>query len=131
MLRLARTLILTALVTACDHATDPVDPSTPSVPSFTVDHGVDVSLLVPLLSPTFTNWTCVPTGTGPVCRGERHIETGWEPTAEFPCAQPVYHQSTDFRRQTRYYDEDYLNFSRLFHLDQSISACLRPAKTRS
>jgi hypothetical protein len=91
-----------------------------------VDHGVDLSRLVPSLSPTFTDWSCVPTGTGPVCRGERLIEVAWEPTDEIPCARPVYHQLTDFRRQTRYYDEDYLNFFRRFHLEQTEYWSLSP-----
>jgi hypothetical protein len=86
---------------------------------------VEVSRLVPLLSPTFTNWSCVLTGNGPVCRGERLIDTGWE-LSDFPCASPVYHHFIDFRRQTRYHDEDYLNFFRRFRLDQAEYFSLSP-----
>src|SRR5262245_51715069 len=116
-------------LTGCDDQTapTPVTPPALAAAARAIDHGVDISRLVPLLSPTFTDWTCVATGNGPVCRGERLIETGWEPTAEIPCAEPVYHQFTDFRRQTRYYDEDYLNFSRLFHLAQTEYFSLSPA----
>jgi hypothetical protein len=112
-------LALAAFGAACD------DP-TAVTPSLAVDHGVDLSRLVPSLSPTFTDWSCVATGNGPVCRGERLIETGWEPTDEIPCARPVYHQLTDLRRQTRYYDENYLNFFRHFHIASTEYWSLSP-----
>jgi hypothetical protein len=134
-------LILTAVLTGCDSATELVNPGGPTTgsPSFpgsatadpvfaaspSADHDVDVSLLVPLLSPTFTNWTCVATGTGPICRGERLVDSGWR-ASDFPCTQLVYEHSTDYRTQTRYYDENYLNYFRRFHMDAPDYLSLSP-----
>ena len=121
------TLFAAILTAGCTDRQPPTAPAeSPSSPGLAVGHEVDLSRLVPLLSPTFTDWSCVATGTGPVCRGERLIATAWEPTDEIPCARPVYHQLTDFRRQTRYYDENYLNFFRRFHLVQTEYWSLSP-----
>ena len=74
---------------------------------------VDESRLVPSLSPTFTPWTCKAKQTGPVCTGERHRTSDWELT-DFPCAEPVYNARDERRRQTRFYDWNYLNYYRSF-----------------
>jgi hypothetical protein len=126
----SRSLVLVGimLALACTEKGAPTEPADRSAaaPTLAVDHGVDLSRLVPSLSPTFTDWSCVATGTGPVCRGERLTEVAWEPTDEIPCVRPVYHQLTDLRRQTRYYDENYLNFFRRFHLVQTEYWSLSP-----
>jgi hypothetical protein len=74
---------------------------------------MDESRLVPTLSPTFTPWTCKAKQTGPVCTGERHLTFDWELT-DFPCAVPVYNARDERRRQTRFYDWNYLNYDRSF-----------------
>jgi hypothetical protein len=74
---------------------------------------VDKSRLVPSLSPTFTPWRCKAKQSGPVCTGERHLTFGWEPT-DFPCSVPVYGARDERRRQTRFYDWNYLNYDRSF-----------------
>lgn len=88
-------------------------------------HNVDVSLLVPLLSPTFTNWKCVNTGKGPVCSGDRLLERGWELT-DFPCSKTVYSRFRQYRTQTRYYDQDNLLYFSRFHQDAPEYFSLSP-----
>ena len=123
-------LALAGLI-ACDSPTRPAEPlSSPPSAAGTLaavkpDHDVDVSRLVPLLSPTFTNWRCVATGQGPVCSGDRLLESGWLPS-DFPCSLPVYTRFRQYRTQTRYYDEDYLNFFRRFHQDAPEYFSLSP-----
>jgi hypothetical protein len=104
---------------------DRADLSGPVQNGLAAAHDVDVSLLVPLLSPTFTNWKCVSTGNGPVCSGDRLRESGWAPS-DFPCALPVYSRFREYRTQTRYHDEDYLNYFRRFHQDQAEYFSLSP-----
>ena len=73
---------------------------------------VDVSRLVPSLSASFAPWTCKAVQTGPVCNGERRIDTGWGPF-DFSCGDtPVYARHEEVRRATRYYGWDYLNYDR-------------------
>lgn len=79
---------------------------------------VDESRLVPALSPTFVPWTCQTKQSGPVCKGERHIETGWEPL--FPCGDtPVWGNYVSDRYQTRYYNHDYLDYYREFRTNDT------------
>ncbi len=97
----------------------------PAVAATGTGHDVDLSRLVPLLSPTFTHWRCVATGHGPVCSGDRLLESGWAPS-DFPCALPVYARFREYRTQTRYHDENYLNYFRRFHQDQAEYFSLSP-----
>lgn len=79
---------------------------------------VDESRLVPALSPTFVPWTCQTKQTGPVCKGERHTDTGWEPV--FPCGDtPVWNRYVSDRYQTRYYNHDYLDYYREFRTNDT------------
>lgn len=128
--------LATASLLACGDSADlsaplmnPVDASAAtaqaSLAAQGTGHDVDVSLLVPLLSPTFTNWKCVSTGTGPVCSGDRLIESDWEPT-DLPCSQVVYSRLRQYRTQTRYYDQNNLNYSRRFHQDAPEYFSLSP-----
>ena len=123
-------LALAGLI-ACDPPTRPAEPLSPppgpagALAALGAGHDVDVSRLVPLLSPTFTNWRCIARGNGPVCSGDRLLESGWVPS-DFPCALPVYTRFRQYRTQTRYYDEDYLNFFRRFHQDAPEYFSLSP-----
>jgi len=75
---------------------------------------VDQSLLVPAtLDSSFAPFDCRMKSTGPVCTGERHIATDWEPL-DFPCDVPVYVRTVSDRYTTRYYNRDYLNYDRHF-----------------
>jgi hypothetical protein len=75
---------------------------------------VDQSLLVPTtLDSSFAPFDCRMKSTGPVCTGERHIATDWEPL-DLPCDVPVYVRTVSDRYTTRYYDHDYLNYDRHF-----------------
>ena len=75
---------------------------------------VDQSLLVPTtLDSSFAPFTCRLRNTGPVCTGERHLDTGWE-LVDIPCDVPIYNRFVSHRYQTRYYDHDYLNYDRDF-----------------
>src|SRR5262245_43897311 len=77
---------------------------------------IDQSLLVPTtLDSSFAAFDCRMKSTGPVCTGERHIDTGWGPF-DFPCDVPVYVRTVSDRYSTRYYDHDYLNYDRHFRL---------------
>jgi len=75
---------------------------------------VDESRLQPALSPTFAPWDCTLKASGPVCTGERHLTFGWEPNPDFACAVPLWGARTEDRYQTRFYDQDYLNYDRAF-----------------
>lgn len=73
---------------------------------------VDQSLLVPsTLDSAFAPFTCRLRPTGPVCTGERHLDTGWQPV-DFPCDVPLHNRYVSDRWSTRYYDHDYLNYDR-------------------
>ena len=73
---------------------------------------VDQSLLVPTtLTSAFAPFTCRLRPTGPVCTGERHVDTGWAPT-DLPCDQALHNRYVSDRWSTRYYDHDYLNYDR-------------------
>ena len=75
---------------------------------------VDQSLLVPTtLDSSFAPFTCRVRRTGPVCTGERHLDTGWQPV-DFPCHTQLHNRFVSYRHQTRYYDHDYLNYDRHF-----------------
>jgi hypothetical protein len=75
---------------------------------------VDQSLLVPTtLNSSFAPFTCKLKLTGPVCTGERHIDTGWEPL-DFPCHVPLFGRTVSYRHQTRYYSHDYLQYDARF-----------------
>lgn len=91
----------------------PLAPASASVSHGNRSGGVVVEDLVPALSPTFAPWTCRSARTGPVCRGERHLNGAWEP-AGLPCAVPVWNKQVSDRTQTRYYDHDNLNYFRRF-----------------
>jgi len=79
------------------------------------DHkSVDQTQLVPTtLDSSFAPFDCKLKVTGPVCTGERSIDTGWE-AADLPCDVPVYGRHVSYRHQIRYYDLDYLNYDRRF-----------------
>lgn len=73
---------------------------------------VDQSLLVPsTLDSAFAPFTCRLRPTGPVCTGERHLDTGWAPV-DLPCHVPLHNRYVSDRWSTRYYDHDYLNYDR-------------------
>lgn len=75
---------------------------------------VDESRLQPALSPTFTPWSCQTKTTGPVCKGERHLSSGWEPF-DISCGDvELWTRREEDRYQTRFYNEDYLDFHREF-----------------
>lgn len=75
---------------------------------------VDQTQLVPTtLDSSFAPFDCKLKKTGPVCTGDRYIDTGWE-AADWPCDVPVFGRYVSYRHQTRYYDLDYLNYDRLF-----------------
>ncbi len=74
---------------------------------------VDEDALVPALSPGFAPWTCRVSRTGPVCRGELHLELDWVP-ADLPCDVPVWNRQLVDRTQTRYHDDEGLNWFRTF-----------------
>jgi hypothetical protein len=77
---------------------------------------IDQSLLVPsTLDSSFAPFDCRMRPTGPVCTGERHIATDWEPV-DLPCDVPVYGRTVSDRYSTRYYDHDYLNYDRRVRL---------------
>ena len=93
----AATVLLVAGASAAARADPPPGP-------------VDESRLVPSLSASFAPWTCKAVQTGPVCNGERRIDTGWGPF-DFSCGDtPVYARHEEVRRATRYYGWDYLNY---------------------
>jgi hypothetical protein len=77
---------------------------------------VDQSQLVPTtLDSTFAPFDCRMTPNGPVCSGERHLDEDWVRVDEdFGCAVPVYDKYVSDRYQTRYYNEENLNFFRRF-----------------
>lgn len=130
MRRSSLCLILAATLGGCESASVPVDPGSSNAAQAAFDtqrtgHDVDVSLLVPLLSPTFTNWKCANTGNGPVCSGDRLLEGGWEPT-DLPCSQAVYTRFSQYRTQTRYYDLDNLLYFSRFHTDAPEYFTLSP-----
>jgi hypothetical protein len=76
---------------------------------------VDQALLVPTtLDSAFAPFTCRLRHTGPVCTGERHLDTGWVPLEDFPCDVALHNRFVSHRYQTRYYDHDYLNYDRDF-----------------
>ena len=78
---------------------------------------VDESRLVPALSPSFAPWTCKAMQTGPVCDGERNVATEWGPF-DFSCGDfAVYARTDSVRRQTRYYNWDYLDYENRFWID--------------
>lgn len=73
---------------------------------------IDQSLLVPTtLTSAFAPFTCRMRPTGPVCTGERHLDTGWQPV-DFPCDVQLHNRYVSDRWSTRYYDHDYLNYDR-------------------
>jgi hypothetical protein len=75
---------------------------------------VDQALLVPTtLDSAFAPFTCRSTPTGPVCTGEWHLDTGWQPV-DFPCDVPIHNRFVANRFQVRYYDHDFLNYDRHF-----------------
>jgi len=79
---------------------------------------VDQSLLVPTtLDSAFAPFTCRLRPTGPVCTGERHLDTGWVPVPDFPCDETLHNRFVSDRWSTRYYDHDYLNYDRRVRLD--------------
>lgn len=75
---------------------------------------VDEDRLVPALSSSFAPWTCMTRQDGPVCKGERHFSGAWEP-ADLPCGDTqIWARGESHRYQTRYYNQDYLDFHREF-----------------
>lgn len=79
---------------------------------------VDQSQLVPsTLDSAFAPFTCRLRPTGPVCTGERHLDTGWAPVPDFPCDETLHNRFVSDRWSTRYYDHDYLNYDRRVRLD--------------
>lgn len=79
---------------------------------------VDQSLLVPTtLDSVFAPYDCRTTPTGVVCSGEHHINDDWALT-DLPCDVPLYGRYVQDRYQTRYYDENYLNYLRKFRTRQ-------------
>lgn len=79
---------------------------------------VDQSLLVPTtLDSAFAPFTCRLRPTGPVCTGERHLDTGWAPVPDFPCDETLHNRFVSDRWSTRYYDHDYLNYDRRVRQD--------------
>ena len=79
---------------------------------------IDQSLLVPTtLTSAFAPFTCRLRPTGPVCTGERHLDTGWVSVPDFPCDVPLHNRFVSDRWSTRYYDHDYLNYDRRVRLD--------------
>lgn len=86
---------------------------TPTAASGAAPEPVDESRLVPALSPSFAPWTCQSKQEGPVCKGERHVSSGWEPF--FSCGDTaLWVSGRSDRYQTRYYNEDYLDSYREF-----------------
>ena len=78
---------------------------------------VDQSLLVPTtLDSSFAPFVCKDKQTGPVCTGERFVDTGWAPS-DLPCHVPLHGRFVSYRHSTRYYDTDYLNYARRFRSD--------------
>ena len=74
---------------------------------------VDQTLLVPTtLDSAFAPFTCRLRSTGPVCTGERHLDTGWIALDDFPCDEALHNRFVSDRWSTRYYDHDYLNYDR-------------------
>lgn len=74
---------------------------------------VDQSLLVPsTLTSAFAPFTCRTRPTGPVCTGERHLDTDWDPVPDFPCDQQLHNRYVSDRWSTRYYDHAYRNYDR-------------------
>lgn len=75
---------------------------------------IDQSSLVPTtLDSSFAPFTCRARPTGPVCTGERHLDTGWQPV-DFPCDAQLHNRYVSHRHQTRYYDHELLNYDRDF-----------------
>jgi hypothetical protein len=85
----------------------------PSSATATHRDAVDEAQLVPALSPTFVPWQCQMKPTGPVCTGERHLDDDWAP-ADLPCETPIWGSRSEDRYQTRYYNNDNLNYYREF-----------------
>lgn len=83
-----------------------------SAPAAASSVDVDESKLVPPLSASFAPWICKMKITGPVCEGERHLSSDWQPAADIPCDVPLYGRRTENRYTTRFYDHDYLNDDR-------------------
>ena len=79
---------------------------------------VDESRLVPSLSTSFAPWVCKVTRTGPVCSAERHARPDWE-ALDIPCRETVWNLFVENSYQTRYYDKDYLNYSRTFRVNNT------------
>jgi hypothetical protein len=78
---------------------------------------IDQSLLVPsTLDSAFAPFTCRLRPTGPVCTGERHLDTGWQPV-DWPCDVQLHNRYVSDRWSTRYYDHDYLNYDRRVRMD--------------
>ncbi|RYB96275.1 hypothetical protein EUA06_01450 [Nocardioides glacieisoli] len=77
---------------------------------------VDESLLVPTTLDSSFAFTCRERPTGPVCTGDRHIDTGWAPL-DLPCHVPLHGRYVSDRYTTRYYDQDYLGYYRTFRTD--------------
>lgn len=92
---------------------------------------VDEAVLVPSLSTSFAPWDCKATRTGPVCSGERHLDLAPAPM-DLPCDVPLWAAYSEDRHQTRYYDEDNLNYFRTFrtrHVDSLTRRRQAPART--
>ena len=77
---------------------------------------VDEALLVPTTLDSSFDFTCRVRPTGPVCTGDRHIDTGWGPS-DLPCHVPLHGRYVSDRTTTRYYDRDYLGYYRTFRTD--------------
>lgn len=110
------------LITLC---LTPLGALTPSAALGSGQQPVDESRLVPALSPTFVSQGCKTKLTGPVCKGERHLDSDWAPT-DLPCAVPIWGARTEDRYQTRYYNHDYLNYYREFRTNDTDSLSTSP-----
>ena len=80
---------------------------------------VDESRLLPALSASFAPWDCKLKATGPVCTGERHLTSDWEPSPDFACSVPLWGARTENRYQTRFYDGVYRNYDRTFRTNDT------------
>ncbi len=97
--------MVAALLTGCDHATDPADPSTPNTatPSFAAgDKAVDPTALTPAPLLVGATAECRAGGRWIICHTTLAEEPVNEPVFELPCGT-VYETSTDARLGTRWY----------------------------
>lgn len=104
MRRFTECLILSAVLAACDSASNPVDPvSIARAPAFAaVDGLVDPSSLEP---PPPEGAICRASGQWTICHAELTLTPINEPVAEVPCGT-LYETGSIFRRSTRWYNSE-------------------------